>query len=106
MWCQDFPLQTSPSSGTLPTGYESAFTNPTHTEFSHKLVEFLFNDLQLPKAAEYASFAEPLGQVNFSASDKIRLVHSLAGTFETDEEIEKAGGEDFRERRASDLSNH
>lgn len=70
------------------------------TEFSRALVDFRYKDLQIPKAPEYVSFAEPLGQVNFSASDKIRLVHSLAGTFETKEYIEKAGGECLRVRRA------
>jgi len=89
----DFPQQTSPTGGFLPTGYGSAFANKTHTEFSRSLVNFLLKDLQLPQSSEYRSFAEPLGQIDFSSSSKVRLVHSLAGTFETDEDIEKAGGE-------------
>lgn len=71
VYIQDFPQQTSATGKALPSGYNAAFENETHTHFSSDLVRFLFKDLGIPTLSEYKTFVEPFSRIDFSASSKV-----------------------------------
>ncbi|BGO98246.1 hypothetical protein NBRC10513v2_002638 [Rhodotorula toruloides] len=86
LWVQDFPQLASapPASPAL---------NPTHTPFSSGLLEFLLSDATgLPKTASYKPYTDLFRLFDFSSSKDVRLVTSLAGSYEGSDAVEQGGG--------------
>ncbi|BGP29147.1 hypothetical protein JCM10296v2_000885 [Rhodotorula toruloides] len=86
IWVQDFPQLASapPASPAL---------NPTHTPFSSGLLDFLLSDaIGLPKTASYKPYTDLFRLFDFSSSKDVRLVPSLAGSYDGSDAIEQGGG--------------
>lgn len=85
LFIQDFASLNSPSS--------TAASNETHNDFSRSFLDFLTSPaLSLP--AESAVYIDAFKKFDFSSSGNIKLVHSLAGVWDGEEEIQKGGGFD------------
>lgn len=88
IWVQDFPQLASapPASPSL---------NPTHTPFSSGLLDFLLlfaTGVPKTKTAAYKSFTDPFRLFDFSASKDVRLVTSLAGSYDGPDAVDQGGG--------------
>ncbi|BGP37003.1 hypothetical protein JCM10449v2_000907 [Rhodotorula kratochvilovae] len=87
LWVQDFAQLDSP--------VKDPAANPTHTPFSHAFLEFLSApELGLALKAKYRAHLAAFGAFDFTASDDVRLVTSLAGSFVGVEALAHAGGLD------------
>ncbi|BGP13133.1 hypothetical protein JCM10213_000289 [Rhodosporidiobolus nylandii] len=87
LYIQDFPTADDPGS--------TAALNPTHTRFSSALYTFLTSpSLSLSSSPIFRSLLEELRHIDFSSSDRLELVTSLAGSWEGKGEIRKGGGFD------------
>ncbi|KWU42260.1 hypothetical protein RHOSPDRAFT_36209 [Rhodotorula sp. JG-1b] len=93
IWLQDLPRLSQPAT--------SLDANPTHTEFSRSLLEFLRSDsLALCTSDENSKAASDalvqlernLCRFDFSSTENLRLVVSHAGSHDGEDKVAEAGG--------------
>ncbi|GAA5937989.1 hypothetical protein JCM3775_002418 [Rhodotorula graminis] len=95
IWVQDFPQLAAPV---------SPADNPTHTDFSLSFLAFLSSPrLGAAAKAKYSAFAHAFGGFDFSSSNEVQLVTSLAGDFSSEDGLVEAGGLDSLARAISNL---
>ncbi|GAA5851039.1 hypothetical protein JCM3766R1_004158 [Sporobolomyces carnicolor] len=86
-YVQDFPLLVGdPRPSTDSNSPQSPFDNPTLTQFSKNFIQIIAQ-LGAPKA-----FVSRFAPYDFSASDHVRLVHSIQGKYTEADKFDKGGG--------------